>query len=284
MKAARLSEWGASQWPSKNSKTKKLVKLRWHTCWPVRTDEKSEHSIVNWSEPQVSRERGQAQPTEKTPVLTSKAPKKAKEKEIHCVATTSLASKSIPKSHFIINYSLADCIWWPSFRRFSLTKKKLQNKKEKRKKRIHTYFTCLERNGEIVAVFVIVVRRFDIRLCSGVRIIRVIIKEKVCVGSKYVLHAVLLLHNVSFLIHFWFTKVFHLDFFPQQNVSNDFSQLFNLGWKSSGYSLYWFGIFFLRKRLGWKNSEIKPPLTNLNISKSESLERFVFKLFFGIVI
>lgn len=136
MKAARLSEWGASQWPSKNSKTKKLVKLRWHTCWPVRTDEKSEHSIVNWSEPQVSRERGQAQPTEKTPVLTSKAPKKAKEKEIHCVATTSLASKSIPKSHFIINYSLADCIWWPSFRRFSLTKKKkLQNKKEKREKK-----------------------------------------------------------------------------------------------------------------------------------------------------
>ena len=132
MKAARLSEWGASQWPSKNSKTKKLVKLRWHTCWPVRTDEKSEHSIVNWSEPQVSRERGQAQPTKKTPVLTSKAPKKS-------VATTSLASKSIPKSHFIINYSLADCIWWPSFRRFSLTKKKLQNKKEKRKKKKNTY-------------------------------------------------------------------------------------------------------------------------------------------------
>lgn len=65
-----------------------------------------------------------------------------------------------------------------------MTKKKLQNKKEKRKKRIHTYFTCLERNGEIVAVFVIVVRRFDIRLCSGVRIIRVIIKEKVYVGSN----------------------------------------------------------------------------------------------------
>ena len=78
-------------------------------------------------------------------------------------------------------------------------KKKLQNKREKReKKRIHTYFTRLERNGEIVAVFVIVVRRFDIRLCSGVRIIRVIIKEKVYVGSKYVLHAVLFLHNVSF--------------------------------------------------------------------------------------
>lgn len=65
-----------------------------------------------------------------------------------------------------------------------MTKKKLQNKKEKRKKRIHTYFTCLERNGEIVAVFVIVVRRFDIRLCSGVRIIRVIIKEKVYVGKN----------------------------------------------------------------------------------------------------
>ena len=202
----RLQDWVSEERVSDRQRIvrqKKLVKLRWHTCWPVRTDEKSEHSIVNWSEPQVSRERGQAQPTKKTPVLTSKAPKKS-------VATTSLASKSIPKSHFIINYSLADCIWWPSFRRFSLTKKKLQNKKEKRKKkRIHTYFTRLERNGEIVAVFVIVVRRFDIRLCSGVRIIRVIIKEKVYVRSKYVLHAVLLLHNVSF---------FSPWFFPQQNV------------------------------------------------------------------
>lgn len=91
-------------------------------------------------------------------------------------------------------------------------KKKLQNKKEKRKKRIHTYFTCLERNGEIVAVFVIVVRRFDIRLCSGVRIIRVIIKEKVYVGSKYVLHAVLLLHNVSFFFTLDFKKFFTLIF------------------------------------------------------------------------
>jgi len=67
-------------------------------------------------------------------------------------------------------------------------KKKLKNKKEKREKKreeyILTYFTCLERNGEIVAVFVIVVRRFDIRLCSGVRIIRVIIKEKVYVRSN----------------------------------------------------------------------------------------------------
>jgi hypothetical protein len=82
-----------------------------------------------------------------------------------------------------------------------LTKKKrsYRTRRKREKKRIHTYFTCLERNGEIVAVFVIVVRRFDIRLCSGVRIIRVIIKEKVCVGSKYVLHAVLLLHNVRFL-------------------------------------------------------------------------------------
>ena len=67
---------------------------------------------------------------------------------------------------------------------------------------------CLERNGEIVAVFVIVVRRFDIRLCSGVRIIRVIIKEKVYVGSKYVLHAVLLLHNVSFFYSLLISKSF----------------------------------------------------------------------------
>jgi len=67
-----------------------------------------------------------------------------------------------------------------------LTKKKEVTEQEgkERKKRIHTYFTCLERNGEIVAVFVIVVRRFDIRLCSGVRIIRVIIKEKVYVRSN----------------------------------------------------------------------------------------------------
>jgi len=70
-----------------------------------------------------------------------------------------------------------------------LTKKKEVKEQEgkERKKReecILTYFTCLERNGEIVAVFVIVVRRFDIRLCSGVRIIRVIIKEKVYVRSN----------------------------------------------------------------------------------------------------
>ena len=124
----RLQDWVSEERVSDRQRIvrqKKLVKLRWHTCWPVRTDEKSEHSIVNWSEPQVSRERGQAQPTEKTPVLTSKAPKKRKEKRnILCSHDTSLASKSIPKSHFIINYSLADCIWWPSFRRFSLTKKR----------------------------------------------------------------------------------------------------------------------------------------------------------------
>ena len=217
----RLQDWVSEERVSDRQRIvrqKKLVKLRWHTCWPVRTDEKSEHSIVNWSEPQVSRERGQAQPTEKTPVLTSKAPKKEKKKEIHCVATTSLASKSIPKSHFIINYSLADCIWWPSFRRFSLTKKKEVTEQEgkERKKReeyILTYFTCLERNGEIVAVFVIVVRRFDIRLCSGVRIIRVIIKEKVYVRSKYVLHAVLLLHNVSFFYSLLISKSFSPWFF-----------------------------------------------------------------------
>ena len=161
----------------------------------------------------LGREAKPSQPKRRRFWPRKRQKKKKREKEIHCVATTSLASKSIPKSHFIINYSLADCIWWPSFRRFSLTKKKLQNKKEKRKNRIHTSFTCLERNGEIVAVFVIVVRRFDIRLCSRVRIIRVIIKEKVYVGSKYVLHAVLLLHNVSFFIHSWFRKVFHLDFF-----------------------------------------------------------------------
>jgi len=86
----RLQDWVSEERVSDRQRIvrqKKLVKLRWHTCWPVRTDEKSEHSIVNWSEPQVSRERGQAQPTEKTPVLTSKAPKKEKKKEIHCVAT-----------------------------------------------------------------------------------------------------------------------------------------------------------------------------------------------------
>ena len=91
----------------------------------------------------LGREAKPSQPKRRRFWPRKRQKKKKREKEIHCVATTSLASKSIPKSHFIINYSLADCIWWPSFRRFSLTKKKLQNKKEKRKKRIHTYLRAL---------------------------------------------------------------------------------------------------------------------------------------------
>ena len=127
-------------------------------------------------------------------------------------------------------------------------KKEVTEQEGKKKKRIHTYFTCLERNGEIVAVFVIVVRRFDIRLCR-VRIIRVIIKEKVYVGSKYVLHAVLLLHNVSFfLFTLDFKKFFTLIFSSTQCVKWLFSTFQP---RAKKFRILIWQICF-RKRPGWK--------------------------------
>ena len=217
------------------------MKLRWHTCWPVRTDEKSEHSIVNWSEPQVSRERGQAQPTEKTPVLTSKAPKNKREKEIHCVATTSLASKSIPKSHFIINYSLADCIWWPSFRFFSLTKKK---RSYRTRRKIEEYILTLRALREMEKLLLslsllsedstsdCVVESESSELSSK--------RKSMLEASMYYMQFCFCTMSV-FFIHSWFQKVFPLDFFLNKIcMSNDFSQLFNRGWKSLGH---WFGTF-----------------------------------------
>ena len=282
----RLQDWVSEERVSDRQRIvrqKKLVKLRWHTCWPVRTDEKSEHSIVNWSEPQVSRERGQAQPTEKTPVLTSKAPKKEKKKEIHCVATTSLASKSIPKSHFIINYSLADCIWWPSFRRFSLTKKEEVTEQEgkERKKEKNTYLLTLRALREMEKLLLSLsllsedstsdcaVESESSELSSK--------RKSMLEASMYYMQFCFCTMSV-FFYSLLISKSFSPWFFPQQNVSNDFSQLFNLGWKSSGY---WFDTF-------WENNQgeiffdIKPPLTNLNISKS--VETFVIKLFFDVVI
>ena len=79
-----------------------------------------------------------------------------------------------------------------------------------------------------------------------------------------------------FFIHSWFQKVFHLDFFLNKIcMSNDFSQLFNRGWKSLGY---WFGTFF------WENDQGEKTLRLSTLNISKSIEKFVIKLFFYIVI